>query len=100
VKLFGASNPDNRLRLEPAVLSQLLQITFHLQASLLQEKLVYSLLVPPSQPAQLGNFALWRRAISRKLIPTILRLIQEKVWGENLLITVRLRYQNICLVIC
>ena len=42
VKLFDASNPDNRLRLEQAVLSQLLRIIFRLQASLLQQEPIYS----------------------------------------------------------
>ena len=98
VKLFDASSPDNRLRLEPAVLSQLLQIIFRLQASLLQQKLIYSLLAPP-QPAQSDAFTLWRRSIASKVIPTILRLIQERVLGDNLLITVRPRYLKTCLVI-
>jgi hypothetical protein len=99
VKLFDASNPDNRLRLEPTVLSQLLQIIFRLQASLLQQKLIYSLLVPP-QPAQPDLFILWRRSTASKLIPTILRALQERGLGDTLLITVRSRYPTTCLVIC
>ena len=99
VKLFDASNPDNRLRLEPTVLSQLLQIIFRLQASLLQQKLIYSLLVPP-QLAQPDVFILWRRSTASKLIPTILRALQERVLGDTLLITVRSRYLTTCLAIC
>jgi hypothetical protein len=99
MKLFDTSCPGNRLRLEPAVLSQLLQIIFRLQASLLQQKLIYSLLAPP-QPAQLDIFTLWRRSIASKLILTILRSIQERALGDNLLITVRPRYLKMCPVIC
>ena len=98
VKLFDASSPDNRLRLEPAVLSQLLQIIFRLQASFLQQKLIYSLLAPP-QPAQSDIFTLWRTSIASKLIHTILRSIQEGALGDNLLITVRPRYLKMCSVI-
>jgi hypothetical protein len=99
VKLFDASNPDNRLRLEPTVLSQLLQIIFRLQASLLQQKLIYSLLAPP-QPAQPDLFIFWRRSTASKLIPTILRALQERVLVDALLITVRSRYLTTCLAIC
>ena len=99
VKLFDASCPGNRLRLEPTVLSQLLQIIFRLQASLLQQKLIYSLLVPP-QPAQPDVFVLWRRSTASKLIPTILKTLQERVLVDALLITVRSRYLTTCLAIC
>jgi hypothetical protein len=99
VKLFDAPSPDNRLRLKPVVLSQLLQIIFRLQASLLQQKLIYSLLAPP-QPAQSDIFTLWRRSIASKLILTTLRSIQERALGDNLLITVRPRYLKMCPVIC
>jgi hypothetical protein len=87
VELFGGRHPEYRIRLDATALAQLVQIIFRLQPSLLQQKLIYSLLVP-RQTSDLAAFQQWRRTVSTKLIPTILRSIQERTLSDALLIVV------------
>ncbi|OLE51936.1 MAG: hypothetical protein AUG51_20555 [Acidobacteria bacterium 13_1_20CM_3_53_8] len=96
VNLFAASRPGNRLRLDSTVLSQLVQIILHLQPSLLQEELIYSLLAPP-QTTDLDTFKSWRRSTSEKLISSILGSLQEGALDETLLTAVRPRCPLGCL---